>query len=131
MKLTAEHFDGFSEHLLRWILHAGNGIAIIEASWFGLPRHVEQLFEMPFPDSRIQTFAQVLRTLKPQYDGRVDDLPFHSVVVDDGNFNLCTKVRAGFNWSAEDKSDVDAFMTVWRPLRRVVEKLLPIRQRGQ
>ncbi len=126
MHLHAEHFDGFSEHLVTWVLEAAHGTAIIEASWRGKGGRTEQVFEMAFPDSRIQACADALAKLKPEYDGHVDDFPHHWLAVTVGDCELTTKVSAGINWPEEDKASIEAFMSVWRPLSRDVEKLLAI-----
>ena len=126
MKLIARHIDGFTEHLVTWELLAENGTAVVDASYRGASGRVETLLEMPFADSRIAQFAAALRGLKPKYDGRVDDFPHYSLTVADDSCELTTEVRAGINWPDDDKRDVDAFMSVWKPLYRDVERLLEI-----
>ena len=133
MQLRAEHIDGFTEHHVWWVLVASHGTAIIEASWRDQARgrsRSEQVIEMHFPDSRIEECAAVLATLKPLYNGHVDDFPQYSLSLNDGENKLETKVLAGINWPAEDKAAVDAFMRVWRPLSSDVEKMLPIPRRS-
>jgi hypothetical protein len=126
MLLRAEHFDGFSEHLVAWVLEAADGAAIIEASWFSKGGRIEQIFEMDFSDMRIQACAEALAQLKPVYDGHVDDFPRHKLSVTYHQQTLSTKVRAGVSWTDEDKVSVDTFMRVWRPIYSDVEKLLAI-----
>ncbi len=60
MHLTAEHFDGFTEHLVTWLLEAASGSAIVEASWFANGRRNERTFEMDFEDTRILRCADAL-----------------------------------------------------------------------
>jgi hypothetical protein len=127
MQLRAEHVDGFTEHHVWWILEASQGAAIIEASWRdlgGSRGRMEHVFEMEFPDSRIRECAVVLATLKPLYNGHVDDFPQYSLSVTDGENKMATKVLAGINWPIEDNAAVDSFMRLWRPLHSEVNNLL-------
>lgn len=126
MYLRAEHFDGFSEHLVCWVLEASHGTAIVEASWRGHGDRTERVFEIDFPVSRIKECAEVLAELKPVYDGHVDDFPKYSLSVTEGDYKLSTKVLAGVKWPDEDKAAVDSFMRVWRPLYSDIEELLAI-----
>ena len=130
MQLRAEHVDGFTEHLVRWVLEATDGSATIEASWHTAEGRVERIFEIDFPDSQIETCATTLAKLKPKYDGCVDDFPKFLLSVTGGDHELCTRVNTGINWSEEDKAGVDAFMMVWRPIYSEVERLLAIPNRG-
>ncbi len=131
MHLRAEYCDGFTEHLVNWVLEAAHGTAIIEASWRGQGCRMERAFELAFPNSRIRECADVLAELKPVYDGRVDDFPQYLLAVTDDHRMLTTKVRAGIRWPDEDKAAVDSFMRVWRPLYSEVEKLLAIPGRSK
>lgn len=131
MQLKAEHIDGFSEHLLNWVLVASHGTAIIDASWLDARRRIERTFQMEFPDSRIVFCASVLADLKGLYDGHVDDFPKHELSVTDGSRVLATKVHAGIGWPEEDRAAVESFMRVWRPLYSDVEKLLAIPGRSR
>ena len=129
MKLIAKHFDGFTEHLVSWELHAQGGNAVVDASYRGTSGRIETMLEMPFTDTRIADFAEALRGLKPKYDGHVDDFPHYWLTVVANGETLQTEVLAGISWSDDDKRDVDAFMSVWKPLFRDVERLLDIQGR--
>jgi hypothetical protein len=133
MQLRAMHIDGFSEHLLCWELFASRGTAIVEASWQPGDRHsrIEHVFEIDFPDTRIQECAAVLAKLKPVYDGQTSDMPQYSLSVEVGDNRFSTTVRAAASWPDEDKSAVDSFMQFWRPLSREVETLLAIPGRNK
>jgi len=126
MHLRAEFCDGFTEHLVKWVLEATNGTAIVEASWCSQGRRLERAFEMVFPDSRIRECADVLAKLKPVYDGCVDDFPKYLLTVTGDRRVLTTTLRAGIRWPDEDKAAVDSFMRVWRPLISDVEEFLAI-----
>ncbi len=132
MYLTAEHFDGFTEHLVTWLLEAAGGSAIVEASWFVNGRQIERTFEMNFEDTRIEKCVDALLQLKPTYDGRVDDFPTYrlSVKTEDDRM-LATKVHAGINWPENDRLAIDTFMSVWRPIYSDVERLLAIPGRSK
>ena len=131
MILTAEHFDGFTEHLVTWRLEASGGSAIIDASWLLHGRRVERTFEMDFKETRIETCADALSRLKPIYDGRVDDFPTYrlSVTTEDRVFE--TKFHVGINWPEEDKVALYIFMSIWRPIYSDVERLLAIPGRSK
>lgn len=131
MQLSAEHFDGFSEHLLNWCLEASNGTAVVEASWLTSEGRIKRTFEMQFPDSKISHCASVLQDLKQIYDGHVDDFPKHRMTVTDGRRVLTTQVYAGINWPDEDRVAVESFMRAWRPLYSDVEKLIAIPGRSK
>lgn len=131
MQLNAEHIDGFSEHLLNWVLVASNGTAIIDASWLNARGRIERTFEMDFPDSRISLCASVLAGLKELYDGHVEDFPKHQLSVMDGCRVLTSRVHAGITWPEEDRTAVESFMRVWRPLYSDVEKILAIPGRSK
>lgn len=131
MHLTAEHFDGFTEHLVTWLLEAGGGSAIIEASWFSNGRRTERTFEMDFEDTRIKKCEDALSKLKPTYDGRVDDFPTYRLSVKTEDRLLTTKVLAGINWPEDDRLAIDTFMSVWRPIYSDVERLLAIPGRSK
>lgn len=133
MELRAEHFDGFTEHHVWWVLVASQNTAIIEASWHdrgGGRKRTERVFEMDFPNARIEACAAVLATLRPLYNGHVDDFPQFSLSVTNGDVKMATKVLAGINWPSEDKVALESFMRVWRPLSSDVEGLLAIRGRS-
>ena len=98
MHLTAEHFDGFTEHLVTWLLDAAGGSAIVEASWLENGRRIERAFEMEFEETRVEKCAEILSTLKPKYDGRVEDFPTYCLSVKANDRLLTTKVHAGINW---------------------------------
>lgn len=123
MYLRAEHHDGWTHRLLSWRLEAVDGIAVVVASWHGMTGRAEDIFELDFPDTRILTALNVLAGLRAEYDGCTEDSPIHRLSVGDGSRKFATEVRIGFNWSPENKRDVDAFMSVWRPLELDVESL--------
>ena len=131
MHLIAEHFDGFTEHLVTWLLEAVNGSAIVEASWFVNGRRIERTFEMDFEDARILKCADALSKLKSNYNGRVDDFPTYCLSVKAEDRMLTTKVHAGINWSDDDRPAIDTFMSVWRPICSDVERTLAIPGRSK
>ena len=126
MKLLAEHFDGFTEHGVSWTLEASSDIAAINASWFQPGGRVERSFVLDFPDTQIERIAIAIDDLKPEYNGHVDDFPTYSLCVIDGDNARKTTVHAGISWPADVQSDIDAFMSVWRPIYRDVERLLAL-----
>jgi len=126
MHLSAVHIDGFTEHLLTWVLVAENGSAVVKASWLSREGRVNRTFELTFPDSRIQRFAEVLAEMRPKYDGCVDDTSSYKLCVAVGERTLSTEVLTGIDWPKEDKPAIDAFMSVWIPLSLEVENLLAI-----
>lgn len=126
MKLRASHYDGFSEHLVRWTLEAEDHTATIAASWFQNGKRSEMTYTMDFPDSRIEHVAKALTGLKSKYDGHIDDFPKHLLSVTTAAGELSTLVRAGIDWPDDERADVDTFMKVWRPIYSDVDKLLAL-----
>ena len=131
MHLTAEYFDGLTEHLVWWLLEAADGSAIVVASWFVNGREIERTFETTLEVTRIEQCADALSQLRPIYDGCVDDFPTYRLSVQTGDRTLATKVHAGLNWPEDDKLAIDTFMNVWRPIYLDVERLLAIPGRSK
>ena len=131
MQLRAEHLDGFTEHLVAWVLEAAGGSAILDASWYANGRRIERTLEMDFKVSRIDKCVDALSKLKPEYDGRVDDFPTYLLSVKIDDCILATKIHAGINWPEDDRRDIDTFMNVWRPIYSDVERVLAIPGRSK
>ncbi len=124
MLLRAEYHEGFSTNLLSWSLEASQGTAIVDARWFSNGIVTERIIEMEFPVSRIQSCANVLSGLQANYDGGMDDVPRQHLTVITESQTFSTRVRMGTRWSIEEKREVDAFMSVWRPIFRDVKTQL-------
>jgi hypothetical protein len=129
MKLRAEHFDGFTEHLVSWTLNAEGNTATIVASWSQSGGRKQKTYSVDFPDSRIEQIAAALLGLKSKYDGHVDDFPTYALCVNTNDGELKTVIHAGINWPEDEKPAVAKFMSVWRPISREVENLLSLPNR--
>jgi hypothetical protein len=122
MRLIARHHDGFTDHLLSWTLTAeGGGTAKVDASWLAGDSGEQQSFTIPFPVSRLARIADVLRTLKPKYDGRTDDAGHYSLQIETSDQTFATDFFVGMDFEPQDQEDVDAFMAIWSPISRAVE----------
>lgn len=126
MKLIAEHFDGFTEHLVSWTLEASDNVASINASWLQKGARTRKKFVLDFPNARIESVATAIDGLKSNYNGQVDDFPTYSLCVTVDDDERKTIVHAGISWPKEVKPEIDAFMRVWRPISRDVERLLAL-----
>ncbi len=126
MKLTAHHRDGFTEHLLRWMLVAENGVAYVTARWFDGAGGATREFNFDFPDNRIDAIADKLRGLKPSYDGMTDDFPDYEISIELPNETIRVHVADSIEWDDQQQTDIDRFMEAWSMIYRDVERALAI-----
>lgn len=121
MKLIAEHFDGYTTGMLRWTLTAEHGIATVAARWIERTARRRRAFRFPFTDARIAEVADLIRGLKPLYDGMVDDLPVYSLYVSTDSEQLQIRVYESFEWSDELAAEIERFYRAWKPIDAEVE----------
>jgi hypothetical protein len=126
MKLIAQHCDGVSTHLLQWSMTAEGGFATIVAYWYEGQSRTSRTFQMDFSDARIADVANLIRGLRPSYEGTADDAPQYRLSVSIGAEQLETTVSNTVFWDDDSQSDMIRFRQAWEAIAGEVENILSL-----
>jgi hypothetical protein len=125
VRWTAEHFDGFTERLLRYTLRFESGVAELEASWFH-PEPSTRGFrkQFAFDDAPLVRALPALQLMRERYESSWEDMDTKALVVESGGSVIRYHVNGG-DMLVRDQPELRAFLDLFEWLEGQVVAHLP------